>query len=56
MDIDPSEREEAAAARRSAQLYVTYHGNVHHKLTDKGELDESFSERMVEDVICIPVI
>lgn len=51
LDIDPSERAEVAAAIRSEQLYVTYHGNVHHKLTAAGIPDESFVDRMIEDVI-----
>lgn len=51
LDIDPSERKEVAAAITSEQLYVTYHGNVHHQLTDSGKLDESFIGRMLEDVI-----
>lgn len=51
MDIDPSERKEVAAAITSEQLYVTYHGNVHHQLTDSGELNDSFEARLIEDVI-----
>ena len=51
LDIDPSERQDVAAAIKSEQLYVTYHGNVHHKLTDSGKLDESFINRMLDDVI-----
>ena len=51
MEIDPSERKDVAAAIKSEQLYVTYHGNVHDNLTDSNDLDESFVRRMIEDVI-----
>ncbi len=50
-DVDPAERAEAAAAIAQADLAVTYHGNVHHKLTDAGELDADFTRRMCDDVI-----
>jgi len=51
IDIDRHERRDAAAAISSAQLYVTYHGNVHHKLKESGGLDTDFTGRMMDDVI-----
>ena len=50
MNIDPSERKDVAAAISSEQLYLTYHGNVHHKLTDSGELDELFIGKYASDI------
>jgi sugar phosphate isomerase/epimerase len=51
IDIDEHERKDVAAAIVSAQLYVTYHGNVHHKLKESGGLDTDFVNRMIDDVI-----
>jgi len=51
MDIDPSERIDVAAAISEADLYVTYHGNVHDHLKKTGELDLDFASRMFDDVI-----
>ena len=51
MDIDPVERSESAAIIKAEELTVTYHGNVHHKLTESGDLDSDFSDRMIDDVI-----
>ena len=50
-ECDAAERAEAAAAIAQANLTVTYHGNVHHKLTASGELDVDFTRRMCDDVI-----
>ncbi|MFC1478984.1 sugar phosphate isomerase/epimerase family protein [Planctomycetota bacterium] len=51
MDIDVEERKDVAAAITAAKLYVTYHGNVHHKLNESGELDTDFADRMIDDVV-----
>ncbi|MBN2310364.1 MAG: sugar phosphate isomerase/epimerase [Candidatus Hydrogenedentes bacterium] len=51
VDVEKGEREEAAAAIAEAGLWATYHGNVHHKLTDSGGLDADFANRMLDDVI-----
>lgn len=51
IDVDPKERQEAAAAVVSEGLWVTYHGNVHHKLKESGELDMDFALRLTDDVL-----
>lgn len=51
MDADEKERQEAAAAIVSEGMWVTYHGNVHHKLTAAGELNMEFASRLKDDVI-----
>ena len=50
MDTEAKDRRDAAAAIKAAKLNVTYHGNVHHKLTNSGELDLEFVKKLVEDV------
>ncbi len=51
MDIDQDQRQDLAAAIAGADLTLTYHGNVHHKLQEAGVLDKDFSARMFDDVI-----
>jgi sugar phosphate isomerase/epimerase len=51
MDMDKHARQDAAAAITAAKLFVTYHGNVHEKLTTSGALDTDFGRRMIDDVI-----
>ncbi len=51
LGLDRHEKEDIAAAIASARLFVTYHGNVHHKLKESGELDTDFAARMIDDVI-----
>lgn len=49
--FDEKERQDLAAAISSAQLHLTYHGNVHHRLTGSGELDTEFTRQLIDDVI-----
>jgi len=51
MDIDEIERQDMADAIKASDLYVTYHGNVQDHLTQSGELDLDFDNRMIDDVI-----
>jgi len=51
MDADRRERQEAAAAIVDEGLWVTYHGNVNHKLSADGELNMEFAARLKDDVL-----
>ena len=51
MKFEPQDRAEAAAAVKEADLNVTYHGNVGHKLTADRKLDPEFVDCMIDDVL-----
>ena len=51
MDEEESECRDAAQAIISSGFNVTYHGNVHHKLSKDGKLDTEFAKRLIDSVI-----
>lgn len=50
-DTEEKECKDAAAAIISAGFNVTYHGNVHHRLSTDGKLDTEFIKRLIDNVI-----
>jgi len=50
-EVELAERREAAAAIVEHGMWVTYHANVHHKLTASQQLDMSFVTRLMDNVI-----
>ncbi|MBN1809170.1 MAG: sugar phosphate isomerase/epimerase [Planctomycetes bacterium] len=51
MDVDASERLEAAAALSDAGLKATYHGNVDAGVNGNGSIDWDYVTRVVDDVL-----